>query len=500
MIRDDALHAVRGDYRVGDERAAPEGWVRAARRVRRHLSRELRPADPPTARRVLPDADYLVSRKADGEFAVLVVADGHAALVNPGGTVRVGLPLLDAARTALAEHAPVALAGELVATPPDDRRERVHDVVRIARSPRSDDDLERLRFEAFDLVDLEAAAPVDAPLADRWARLGDLLPAGGLVTRVPGRWGRAADVHRAFEEWAADGAAEGVVARSDRVGGVKIKERHTLDAAVIGFTVGADDRADLLHDLLVAVLRPDGAFHVLGRVGGGFSDDDRRAIAADLRAIACASTYIETNSDQAAYTLVRPERVVEMTVLDVVTETSTGLPVESMVVHYDAAAERWSPVRRLPLGSPISPQFVRLRDDKAVHPGDVGIDQVTRIVPVDRVDEDASDLDLPASELLKREAFTKASRGALMVRKLLLWKTNKETVADYPAYVVLGVDFSPNRKDPLQREIRVAIDEAGATRHYAALRDDYVKTGWELAATDPDPAADPAPPSGPLPL
>ena len=41
-------------------------------------------------RQKLPATEYHVSRKVDGEFAVLVFEAGEALLVNPGGTVRVG--------------------------------------------------------------------------------------------------------------------------------------------------------------------------------------------------------------------------------------------------------------------------------------------------------------------------------------------------------------------------------------------------------------------------
>ena len=47
-----------------------------------------------------------------------------------------------------------------------------------------------------------------------------------------------------------------------------------------------------------------------------------------------------------------------------------------------------------------------------------------------------------------------------MVRKLLLWKTNKEEVSrDHPAYVVHLTDYSPNRKQPLQHDIRVSASK-----------------------------------------
>jgi len=41
----------------------------------------------------------------------------------------------------------------------------------------------------------------------------------------------------------------------------------------------------MLHDLLLGIARPDGAWQVLGRVGGGFSEDDAVVFLSDLRDI-----------------------------------------------------------------------------------------------------------------------------------------------------------------------------------------------------------------------
>jgi hypothetical protein len=73
-------------------------------------------------------------------------------------------------------------------------------------------------------------------------------------------------------------------------------------------------------------------------------------------------------------------------------------------------------------------------------------------------------------------------RGASMVRKLLLWKTNKEDTGDFPGYVVYLTDFSPNRQEPLQRDIRISNDETTARRLFADMAKKYFVGGWEKAA------------------
>ncbi len=51
-----------------------------------------------------------------------------------------------------------------------------------------------------------------------------------------------------FEKWVEGEDAEGLVARSDSAGFFKIKPRHPIDVAVIGFAESIDDREGMLHD------------------------------------------------------------------------------------------------------------------------------------------------------------------------------------------------------------------------------------------------------------
>ena len=119
------------------------------------------PIDPREVRTRLPAGEYTLSRKFDGEFTVVCFRDGQAYSVNPGGTVRIGLPCLAelADRLRRAGVRDALIAGELYFRPRDGGRERVHDVSRAARRPTGQDDLDRLCFVAFDLLELDGAAP-----------------------------------------------------------------------------------------------------------------------------------------------------------------------------------------------------------------------------------------------------------------------------------------------------------------------------------------------------
>jgi hypothetical protein len=180
--------------------------------------------------------------------------------------------------------------------------------------------------------------------------------------------------------------------------------------------------------------------------------------------------------------MVRPEWVIEISCLDLISQTTRGAPVNRTVLDFqDNGDTGYRVIRRLPLASVISPQFVRRRDDKSVRPQDVRIDQVTAVVEVPLWDRDARKMAVPKSEVIRRTVYTKVMKGETMVRKLVLWKTNKETDSDeFPAYVLHFTDFSPSRKTPMAREVRVSSSCEQVSDMWRQLLDENIKKGWEL--------------------
>jgi len=472
-----------GDYGVAPATAlADPSVLPRVQEYRRRSSSRMQPLDRDDISRKVPAAEYHVSRKVDGEFAVLVFRDGQAFTINPGGTVRLGIPWIEEAARLLSDaHVKEALvAGELYVAR-EGGRPRVHDVATIVRQPQSSDDLKRLRFAVFDILSLDGDS-TQCPFAATWKTIEKLFGKGHAVHPVEAKvTADVASIEKLFDEWVVREGAEGLVVRNDTAGMFKIKPRYTLDAAVIGFTESLGDRQGMLHDLLLAVMRPEGTLQVLGRVGGGFGDDQRRGLLCDLKDMVVESEYAEVNADHVAYQMVQPEWVVEISCLDLISQTTRGGTVDRMVLDYRVnGSQRYDVVTRLPLASVISPQFIRRRDDKSVVPQDVRIAQVTDLVEVPGVDRDSRQMTLPAGELLRREVFTKELKGQTMVRKFLLWKTNKESSGDeFPAYVAHYTDFSPNRKDALAREVRVSSSRAQIEMLFESLREANVKSGWQ---------------------
>ena len=482
----DLIDKARLDVKFGDYAVAPASALAdplllpRVQGYRRQAGARMMAVDRSSAQRKVPVGEYHISRKIDGEFNVLIWTDGQCLLLNPGGTVRVGLPVLKEAEELLvaAKVKEAFLPCELWVRRDDEERPRVHDVSRVARKPESAEDLERLSLALFDIIEVDGDSFGD--FATTWKKIETIFGDGERVQPVEGSWGKdVKEILAAFEKWVDGEGAEGVVARSDTSGSFKVKPRHTLDVVVVGYAEGTDDRAGILHDLLLAIPRVDGSFQILGRVGGGFSDDDRRNFLSDFADLDAASEYTEVNSDRVAYKMVRPERVIEISCLDLVSQTTRGGTIDRMVLNWEE--DTWKTVRRLPLVSLISPQFIRLRDDKSATKEDVRFSQLTDLVEVAKAEATADDLKLPVSEVLKREVVTKELKGRMMVRKLMLWKTNKEDQSEeYPAYVAHLTDFSPNRKDPLKREIRVSDSKEQIEGLYQQLKDKFFVVGWKV--------------------
>ena len=466
---------------------ADSGLLPKVQEYRRMSSGRMQPLDREGITHKIPAGEYYVSRKVDGEFTVLIFRDGLAFSCNPGGTVRVGLPWLDEAAKLLSKAGvnDAMIAGELYVARDDKARPRVHDVCTVARNPQSAADLKKLRFAAFDIMSKDGAVIVQ-PFAETWKLIQKWFGAGELAHAVESKTVKTIDeIQKLFETWVEKEGGEGIVARSDAAGQFKVKPRHTLDLAVLGYTESTDERQGMLHDLLLGVKRADSTLQVLGRVGGGFTDDQRREMLSDLKDMAVESEYAEVNGDNVAYQMVNPEWVMEISCLDLLSSTTRGGSINRMVLDYRNNGSRgYHVVTKLPLATIISPQFVRRRDDKHVRAEDCGITQVSNIVEVPLIDRDARQMTLPHSEILRREVYTKDLKGQTMVRKFLMWKTNKETSSDeFPAYVVHYTDFSPNRKDALARDLRVSNSQAQIEQLWDGLKAENIKAGWNALAS-----------------
>lgn len=481
-------YTTQGARPAGKGQHAPGGSVidlelgSAIRRYKRGIASRYAALVPDELETRLPPGPYLVSPKVDGEQWCLCFEDGDVFFANPAGRVLFGdIPVLDEARNVLARTVGrTVIAGELFAARKEGRSR--HGDLAAALGSGDDAEVDRIGFMAFDLV-WGGDATAKMPIADYTGRLETLrrmLDGGKRLRAVKTEIvDDKAKVAALFETWAAGGKAEGLVVRTLTEHTFKVKPSITIDAVVIGYTQRSEDSTQT-SSLLLALIRPDGHYQIIGHCGNLGSENERRKLNIDLSQLHCTSNYSEANTRGALFQPLRPQMVVEVRISDVQADTSAGDPVARMVLAYDDGS--WSSRRRMPGVSILHPRLVRIRDDKKPTAADVPIRQVFERVLVTDADVAPSTEELPVSEVVRREVYTKVTKGKTAVRKLLMWKTNKESHdRDYPAFVVHFSDYSPGRKDPLKRTVRLAPDLATATALADAMIETEIKRGWKPA-------------------
>jgi ATP-dependent DNA ligase len=468
------------DYCIGKATNLSDPSLQAtAVDYKRRLSGAMRAVSGQDVGRVPAGKGTFVSRKYDGEFALVFFDGENIVSLHPSGTARTGLPCLDEAARLLtkAKVKSCVLAGEFHLLDAAKTQRALEQVLRVLRAPASKAALNQIAFAVFDVVYLDGKPVSEAKkvfdlLAKWFAKGKNVHPVEYKeVTKNE-------SILELYLDWVVGEGAEGLVVRSD-AGYYKVKARHTLDVAIIGYSEGIEQRKGMLHDLLVAVVRPDGTFQELTRVGGGFSDADRKEFVKDLKPRIVPSEYVAVNNDYVAYEMIKPGPVIEISCLDMIAERTRGGPVNRMVLEWNG--KKYVALSRMPLVSVISPQYIRLRDDKEASAEDTSIRQVTDLKEVEDATKSADTSKRAPSKLIERTVYTKTMRDNLMVRKLMLWKTNKEESQDYPAYVVYLTDFSPNRKTPLERDIKVASTETVARKLFDDLAKKNFIGGWEKA-------------------
>jgi AAA+ superfamily predicted ATPase len=421
----------------------------------------------------LPPGPCVASEKLDGETWFLHCGGDVATLLSPAGKAITGVPLTEEVGSLLGKWSGL-LAGELYAARANGRP-RVFDL-HAAIGGAALAQTERLRFAAFDLLlDGEANAQ-RRPYPARVARLEALLHAGSRLHCA--RYQTVADavgVAALFERIVTRGDAEGLVLHASDERTFKVKPEIAIDAAVIGYA-GTDHG---VSELLLALITPSGRYQSIGRVRTGSSRRESQELATLLAARACA--FSPTADRRTMCRFVQPELVVEVRCNDLLAIDSADEPIRRMAFDYGAPTG-WTPLGPSPSASMINPVFVRIRDDKQVQRPDVRFEQVTDLVHV--APELSAPAELPPSQILRREVYTKASHGGQAVRKLVAWATNKHDLdSRFPKFAVLFTDYSPEREQPLKTELRVA----SCVQNLEAFADDWlaanIKRGWVAASS-----------------
>lgn len=424
----------------------------------------------------LGGTDYVVTRKYDGELAVICFEGDEVFTVNTGGRVRLGLELHAEALARLrAAGLTAAVVPAELYVAQDAGRTRVFDVAAALADPARH---ASLRLAPFDIVSLDGEPYASAGYAETHARLSSIF-SGPLVTPVQAEAAASRQqVAELYRAWVGGEGAEGLVVRSELPIVYKVKPTYTLDVAVIGYSENPDI-AGQVRSLLVAFATEDGRYQPVGHVGSGLTDATRADFHTRLSPLEVASSYIETDANHVAFHLVRPELVIEVKVNDVLFESTSG-PILNALLEFDGS---WTRTGTAAGVSIIHPVLERVRDDKAAAGADVRLAQIEQHwswpLPIGATDT----AERPASRILRREVFTKTVGGKLMVQKFLVWQTNKSAYG-YAEYVLAYTNFSSGRADPLSSEVRISEHAEQVLAMADALIADKVKSGWQPVVAD----------------
>lgn len=413
---------------------------------------------------------FAVTRKIDGHMQVVFYEDGNAFMLNASGKQKAeSLKCLDAFATALKKAGvkSAVIAAELY-YPAESGRPRCSDVISALADSRKKD---LLRLAPFDIVELDGAPWKTEHFADTHKKLSALFQ-DDLVRPVEMRnASSAAEVQEIYDEWVAGEGAEGLVVHSENPIVWKIKPRHTIDAAVIGYTTG--DRG--IRDLMFAVRREDGLFQMFTVGSNGFTEEDRLKMVDRLSRLHVDSQYVLSDSRGIAYQMLKPEIVFEVSMLELVARGNDDKIKMNPLLRFDAE-NGWLMEDNVPGVKALSVTIERERTDKTPSETDIRISQLTDICPFE--EPDGGVVKLEPSTLLERRVFKKVSGEKVMLHKFLLWKTNKEQTGRYPAYIIFHTDFSSGRKEMIKRDMLYSDDEQQIRELLETEIADNVKKGW----------------------
>lgn len=426
----------------------------------------------------LPPGRYHVSPKIDGQlWFAWVSSEGVELLNRTGRTLGVDAPVCQELNQLLQNvDLNTVIAGELFAVPASKTRPRVGDITSALGSA---GDTKRIGFQAFDVVLNAGEAPSD-DYGIRQEHLSTWFNGGKRAKFVKTQTVAASEITELYAEYVASGKAEGLIARADDGRIYKIKPKFSVDCLVLGYTHKHDDEK-AARSLLLGLERPDGQIQVVGSCGNLGSDSDREALAAKLEKTIIDSEFRKVASSGALYKLCAPSLVVEIEVSDVQSEDASGNDIRQWVIQLNES-HGWQVVAPTSGASLIHPRLGCIRDDKQPMGTDIRFKQLAERCLTPNLDKDVKRVDMPKSQLLRREVYTKAAKGSLAVRKLVVWATHKGALdLGFPHYVVHFTDYSPSRAAPLKREVRLAQTEEAAKSIADGMLKSNIKKGWNIA-------------------
>ena len=479
-LYEDRLRAMHG-YEEGRVDAVDPETAGKALAYKKDFLKHIIPIDQRQIESRMAGDRFYVTRKYDGEYAMIVHDHGTTVTINRSGRVRWGIPCIEeAGRLIAAAGIEEGMFGAEIYVDLQEKRGRVNDLLSVLADKKR---IGKLHLAVYDIVELDGQ-PWRKHFNETWDKLHAVFGGGELVHEVDMKVAKSPQqVSGIYEKWVAEEHSEGLVVRSDLPFVYKIKPRHSIDAVVVGFSEGVGTEKGQVRSLLLALIPREGRYQITGRVGSGLNEKLRHELFDRLSKRVLPSEYIETDSNLVAFRMVRPETVIEITVGDLSFETESG-PKMNTLLEIDKGTYR---IAGMVEGVKfIAPVFVRIRDDKKADAEDVRLTQIEHFMSpyiTAPIAVSTPSAELPKSKLLFRDVYRKTVGEKIMVQKFMVWKTNKEQTGDYPAYVLYVANLSTGRMEPLQRDVDVSDSPEQIRDMLKDKLEKNVKSGWVKVAS-----------------
>lgn len=437
---------------------------------RQVVAQRFTPCGPEDLPRYVAAPPFFVSRKMDGELWFVEKTASEVRLIAPNGRIATGdFPF---SKEAAGLEPGTVLAGELYSTA-NEGRERVTDV-----STALADMGKNLAFAAFDVVLHAERNWQDLPYPQRLEVLKSIkaLSSAAFSIIPVVETESVSEVTSSYEEIVGKQSAEGIIVRCSDGRAFKVKPTFTLDLVILGYTTRLNkDNAEEIRSLLIGLAEDENTFVPLGTVGNSSESFDRLGLLKVLSAIKVESEYRRAASNGQLYVMTKPEVLIECTVMDAQSVDSSGKAIRQPRLTLKDGT--WVPSHAQPAVSLLNAVISRVRDDKADVVSGARWSQLENFLPESLATGSG---ELGTSQVIRREVWTKTTGDKTDVRKLVLWKTNKEEAdSSFPAFVVHWTDYSSTRKAPLAREVKPAPTLKVAEDIAAGMIEANIKKGWE---------------------
>jgi ATP-dependent DNA ligase len=412
--------------------------------------------------KIMESEYYFTSIKYDGYFAALEIKKGKATLYDRNGNPKEIKAITTAAKSIKED---VMFAGEICVFKNGKSSNN-----RVVAAALDEPEKYDIRFGVFDIISFKGEEPtLDAK--GKIALIKKLATSNEVFAIEQTFMDSRKDIIAFYKEIA--GKEEGAVVRSANGLIYKIKPSISIDLVVLGYALSSGEDFKL-RELLLGVAKDKEEFQIVTKCGNGFSDKDRQEVVKKLSPLAIASEYTEVSGAKTAFVMVEPSFVVELSCLDVISESTKGA-IRKSVLNY-SKKEGYSLKEQAATISCISPVFERFRHDKKATVTDAGEQQFSYLIDETAKEESS---DIKPSTIKLREVYTKSGKGGTAVRKFLGIQTNKEQTGQYSPFVVLYTDFSAGRKTPIEQQIFLCASRKDMDKKMAELVEENIKKGWE---------------------